>query len=239
MKAGLTEAPVYPGAGHYAAKPLYDVAGVYRTDAMGTFRAELIQGARWQLPIAGPFGVALLLGYDRGRDEDIRTLGGHDTTLRGMGNLGSTAQTGFELSYSFAPVRLYVKGLQAVRDRDYGGENLGYTAHLDVGGEGQYPLDAQWSLLTNAYLRWGDGGYERGGFGVTAAQASQTDFAQYRASGGVQQVTAEAELNYQWTPAIAFQSGVEATQLTGDAADSPLVKKSLSGVVFMSASYRF
>lgn len=241
VRAGVAVAPVYPGALHYAALPLYDLSGTVRAGNLGTFSLGLIQGegARWQLPLAGPVGVALLLDYDRGRKENIKTLGGHDTTLRGMGDLDGAVEGGLELSYRLKPMRLYMKGMRALKERDYGGSDLGYTTYLDVGGEGKYLLNPKLSLTMNAYLRWGDSGYEQGYFGVTRRQAEHTDYDHYSAGGGLQQVSAQAALNYQWTPNISFQSGVGVYRLTGDAADSPLVAKALAGMTFVSTSYQF
>lgn len=74
---------------------------------------------------------------------------------------------------------------------------------------------------------------------MTPQQAAQTGFSAYYPDAGIRQVTAEAALNYQWTPSLAFQGGVEVYRLTGDAADSPLVEKTVAGMAFLSGSYRF
>lgn len=239
VAAGVATEPAYAGSSHYVAQPVYDAGGSYRNATWGTFELGVLQGARWQLPLSSPLGVALLMAYDAGRDERIRTLGGHNTQLRGMGDLGGALEAGAELSYQFAPARVYVKGMQALRSRDYGDEALGHTAYVDLGVDGEHALDAQWTLSSKFYATWANGGYQRGYFGVTPAQAARTDFAAYHPKSGIRQVTAEAALNYQWTSSVALQGGVQVYRLTGDAADSPLVEKNLAGMAFLSASYRF
>ncbi|MEL5428868.1 MipA/OmpV family protein [Serratia nevei] len=237
--AGMAVAPAYEGSSHYAAQPVYDVVGRYHNADWGQFTLGLAHGARWQLPLSEPFGVALLLGYDHGRDERISTLGGHNNQLRGMSDLGGSLEAGLELSYQLAPFKVYVKGMQATRERHYGGESLGHTAYVDMGVKEDYAVSDQLTLSGNVYTTWANSGYERGYFGVTPLQSRRSGYAAYRPDSGIKQVTAEMALNYQWTPSVAFQTGIEVYRLTGDAADSPLVEKTLASMAFVSASYRF
>ncbi|HGM5487201.1 MipA/OmpV family protein [Serratia marcescens] len=237
--AGLAVAPAYQGASHYVALPLYDLEGHVKTDNWGAFTLGVIRGARWDLPVPSPFGVALLMDYDYGRKERISGLGSHDDHLRGMSDLGGSPEVGLELSYLMNPVRIYVKGMSATRERHYGGEDLGRTAYVDFGVMRDYAINDQVTLEGNVFATWANGGYQRGYFGVSPQQAARTHFAAYRPKAGMKQFTARLALNYQWSPSWSFQAGGEAYRLAGDAADSPLVDKALAGIAFMSASYRF
>jgi hypothetical protein len=144
----------------------------YQNASWGEFSAGS-EGARWQFPIAGPVGIALLLNYDAGRDEEIKTLRGRNTRLKGMGKLGGALEAGAELSYQLDPFRAYVKGMQATRKRSYGGEELGHTAYVESGLTGQYPLSEQLTLIGNLSTTWANSGYQRGYFGVTSQQAQR------------------------------------------------------------------
>lgn len=237
--AGLAVAPAYQGASHYVALPLYDLEGHVKTDSWGAFTLGVIRGARWDLPVPSPFGVALLMDYDYGRKERISGLGSHDDHLRGMSDLGGSPEVGLELSYLMNPVRVYVKGMSATRERHYGGEDLGRTAYVDFGVMRDYAINDQVTLEGNVFATWANSGYQRGYFGVSSQQAARTHFAAYRPKAGVKQFTARLALNYQWSPSWSFQAGGEAYRLAGDAADSPLVDKALAGIAFMSAGYRF
>ncbi|MDK1711699.1 MipA/OmpV family protein [Serratia marcescens] len=237
--AGLAVGPAYQGASHYVAQPVYDLEGHVKTDNWGAFTLGVVRGARWDLPLPSPFGVALLMDYDYGRKERISALGSHDDTLRGMGDLGGSLEAGLELSYQMNPVQVYVKGMSATRERHYGGENLGRTAYVDVGLKRDYEINDQVTLLGNVFATWANGGYQRGYFGVTPEQASRTRFEAYHLGAGLKQFTARLAVNYQWSPSWSFQAGGEAYRLAGNTADSPLVDKALAGMAFMSARYRF
>ncbi|BEL87053.1 hypothetical protein SMQE32_37530 [Serratia marcescens] len=238
LAGGLAVAPAYEGSSFYSIEPLYQVNAGYQNASWGEFSAGS-EGARWQFPIAGPVGIALLLNYDAGRDEEIKTLRGRNTRLKGMGKLGGALEAGAELSYQLDPFRAYVKGMQATRKRSYGGEELGHTAYVESGLTGQYPLSEQLTLIGNLSTTWANSGYQRGYFGVTSQQAQHSAFSAYRPGSGFKDATLTAALNYQWRPNVAFQAGVGVTRLLGDAADSPIVEKTTSGMAFTSASYSF
>lgn len=236
---GLAVAPAYEGSSHYVTQPVYELNGTYDSQDWGAFSLGLTEGARWQLPLSSPVGVAVLMDYDRGRDERIGTLGGHNNQLRGMGDLGGALEAGLELSYQLTPFKVYIKGMQATRERYYGGESLGHTAHVDMGVSGDYSVSDQLTLIGNMYTTWANDGYQRGYFGVTPEQAVRSGFAAYHPEAGMKSVTLDAALNYQWTPTVSFQTGVEVSRLTGDAADSPLVGNAVAGMAFVSTSYHF
>ncbi|MGN7975470.1 MipA/OmpV family protein [Serratia sp. 22264] len=239
LSGGMAVAPVYQGASSYSAVPLYDIQAGYDKSAWGDFSLGLIDGARWQLPLSGPFGIALLAGYDDGRDEEVKTLSGRNKRLKGMGDLDGTLEAGIELSYKFDPFHAFVKGMQATKARRYGDEDLGHTAYVDLGVAAVYSLSEALTLSSDLSTTWANSGYQRGYFGVTQRQAQQTSFAAYRPGSGFKQVTLNGVLNYQWTPEIAFQAGASIYTLLGDAAKSPIVEKKVAGVAFLSASYSF
>ncbi|CAI1507758.1 MipA/OmpV family protein [Serratia proteamaculans] len=238
LSGGMAVAPLYQGASTYSAVPLYDMQASYDGAAWGDFGIGL-GGASWQLPLSGPFGIALLAGYDGGRDEKVKTLRGHNNRLKGMGDLDGAFEAGIELSYKLEPFRAYVRGMQATKARRYGDEDLGHTAYVDLGVAALYPLTDALSLSADLTTTWANSGYQRGYFGVTQQQAQQSAFEAYRPGSGFKQVMLNTALNYQLTREIAFQGGVGIYTLLGDVANSPIVEKKVAGVAFLSASYRF
>lgn len=238
--AGLLVAPVYEGASAYTTTPLPLLKAQMPTEDWGTFTASFPEGLRWDLPLGDTFGAALLMGYDPGRKESIRTLSGHNHHLRGMGDLGGTGVAGLELSVNLEPYRIFVRGLQAMRERHYGGENLGRTVRGDLGVDMSLPLSDTLSFSTETFLTWSDRHDMMASFGVTPEQAARTSFRAHRAGGGLRGVTAQWGLDWQYTPQLTFSGGVRVTGLTAAAAkNSPLVEKNVSGGLFMNTMYRF
>ncbi|WP_336706658.1 MULTISPECIES: MipA/OmpV family protein [unclassified Cedecea] len=235
---GVAFAPAYQGADKYRPTALYDLSIGYSHGSWGSVSLGN-NGLSWALPLDEPFGVALLLDYDSGRDEVINTLDGKDRTLKGMGDLGGALQAGVELSYLLDPFRSYVKVLQATKKRHYGGEDLGRTLLAELGVGTVTPLNDRFSLQTNLSTTWANSGYQRGYFGVTPEQAQRTAFSTWRPGSGFKDVTLTAALNYEWTQNIALQAGAGVTALVGDAADSPIVAKKVATLSFVSASYSF
>lgn len=235
---GVAFAPAYQGADKYRPTALYELNVGYSHGRWGTVSLGS-NGLSWALPLDEPFGVALLLDYDSGRDEVIHTLAGRDKTLKGMGDLGGALQAGVELSYQLYPVRTYIKALQATKKRHYGGEDLGHTLLAELGVGTVTALNDRLYLQTDLSTAWANSGYQRGYFGVTPEQAQRTAFSAWRPGSGFKEVAFSAVLNYDWTQNIAFQAGAGVTALVGDAADSPLVKKKVAGLSFISASYSF
>ncbi|MCT4737223.1 MipA/OmpV family protein [Raoultella ornithinolytica] len=237
---GLAVAPVYDGASAYAGTPLPLVRAVMPTATLGTLTASYPEGLRWDLPVGGLFGVALLGNYDPGRKARIRTLSGHDHHLRGMGDLGGTAMTGAEFSVNVAPYRLFVRGMQALRDRHYGGEALGRTAWLDAGMASELPLTGTLSMSLETYASWSDRHDMMARFGVTPSQAEHSAFHAHQAGGGLRGGTMRWGLRWQDTPEISFSGGVQLTALTRKVVrDSPLTEKSVTGGLFLNALYSF
>lgn len=238
LMGGVAVGPVYQGSSHYASHLQYDINGQIKTDNWGQFGLGLIDGARWDLPT--PFGLALLMKYDEGRDEKIRTLSRHDSSLKGMGNFGGALEVGVELSYQlFTPVDVYLRGMQATRQRHYGGENVGHTAYVDIGTRGELAFNEAFTLSGDLSATWANRGYQRAYFGVTPSQSARSNFDAYDPDAGIKQVSLETQLGYHWTPEFTLLSGVEITRLTGDAAKSPLVKNKLESTVFMGLNYQF
>ncbi len=238
LGGGIAFAPAYQGADKYRPTAIYDINVGYSHGNWGSVSLGN-NGLSWALPLDEPFGVALLLDYDSGRDEVIKTLDGRDKTLKGMGDLGGALQAGVELSYQLDPFRTYIKALQATKKRHYGGEDLGRTLLAELGVGTITPLNDQFSLQTNLSTTWANSGYQRGYFGVTPEQAKRTAFSTWRPGSGFKDVTFSAALNYDWTQNIALQAGAGVTALVGDAANSPIVEKKVAGLSFVSASYSF
>lgn len=239
LGGGVAVNPLYEGSSRYEAFPSLALKAVMPTDHWGTFTAAFPEGLRWDLPNMSAFGVALLVGYDPGRNEKIRTLGGNNSYLKGMGDLDSTAMVGAEAYLNLSAGRLFVRGLQATSKRDYGGDDLGRTAYLEAGAANSLPLAANMTLDSALYGTWSDSHDMMARFGVTGKQAAHTDFREYHAGGGMRDVTLRTMLTVQVQPHVALQGGLKLYTLTAGARNSPLTDETVGAGVFLNALYRF
>ncbi|CAI1004307.1 MULTISPECIES: MipA/OmpV family protein [Serratia] len=236
---GVAVLPLYEGSSRYAAFPSYALRGVLPTERWGTFTATLPEGLRWDLPIHGRVGIALLGGYDAGRKEKISTLGGNDHYLAGMGDLDSTPMIGAEVYLRLPTGRLFVRGMQSTRERRYGGDNLGHTTYLDAGVMDTRPVSQLLTINTAFYATWSDDHDMMARFGVTRQQSEHSDFREYHAGGGLRDVTLKTAATLQMSPHVALEGGFKVYALVSGARHSPLTDDTVGAGVFLNALYRF
>lgn len=237
--AGVAVNPIYQGSSRYEPFPSLAAKAVLPSDNWGTFTLSFPEGLRWDLPDVSTVGLAFLLGYDPGRKEKIRYLGGNNHHLRGMGDLDSTALVGAE-GYLRLPVgRLYVRGMQAAGSRDYGGDDLGHTTYLEAGAASSLPLSAALTLDASLYGTWGDSHDMMARFGVTGRQAARSDFSEYHAGGGMRDVTMKTAVTWHLQPQVALQGGLKVYSLVSGARHSPLTDDTVGAGAFLNALYTF
>lgn len=237
--AGVAVNPIYQGSSRYEPFPSLAAKAVLPSDSWGTFTLSFPEGLRWDLPDVSTVGLAFLLGYDPGRKEKIRYLGGNNHHLRGMGDLDSTALVGAE-AYLRLPVgRLYVRGMQAASSRDYGGDDLGHTTYLEAGAASSLPLSAALTLDASLYGTWSDSHDMMARFGVTGRQAARSDFSEYHAGGGMRDVTMKTAVTWHLQPQVALQGGLKVYSLVAGARHSPLTDDTVGAGAFLNALYTF
>lgn len=236
---GMAVNPIYQGSSRYAPFPSLMAKAVMPSDNWGTFTLAFPEGLRWDLPDVSTVGLALLLGYDPGRKEKIRYIGGSSHHLRGMGDLDGSALVGAE-AYLRLPVgRLYVRGVQATSSRDYGGDDLGHTTWLEAGAAGSLPLSAALTLEASLYGTWSDSHDMMARFGVTGRQAARSDFSEYHAGGGMRDVTMKTTATWHLQPQVALQGGLKVYSLVSGARHSPLTDDTVGAGAFLNALYTF
>lgn len=237
--AGVAVTPAYDGADAYRGL-LLPRATLTAAGGAGHLRLGFPDGLRWDLPVGDTVGLAVLGNYDPGRREQVRTLNGCGHRLHGMGDLGGTPVAGLEASLNAFPYRLFVRGMQGLRDRAYGGEDLGHTRWLDAGAGVTMPLGGAVNMNLQTWVTWSDGSDMMARFGVTPAQAARSGYRAYHPAGGLRSATLLWGANWQWTPRVTLDGGVTLTSLSsGVAGNSPLVRNTTTGGLFLDAMYTF
>lgn len=224
--AGGLYSPDYEGSDDYQFRGLPYLAVSYQ-DWL-TFAVP--DGLRVALLNEGGFKAGVLAGYQFDRDA------GDNLALAGWGDVDGAVELGAFAEYRHGPFKLDFDVRHDVTDA-----HDGTTATLGA----KYMARLGWAMLTvGPSVTWADDNYTQTYFGVTPAQSAAAVLATpaYVAKGGIKEyglsATMVVPLNEQW--AITGLAGV--SQLTGDAADSPIVALRGSETQFTAGlflGYRF
>lgn len=181
------------------------------------------------------FRIGVAVTVDPGRD--TRHVGTFsfipgDERLNGLGKIDPAA--GFK---GFASYRLWGIVFAVSATKYQGKQNTGVVAN--VAASAPLRLANGFILTPHASAAWADRKYAELYYGVTGMQASRSAFSAYDAKAGLRDVAAGLTLTYAIDHHWSATADVTATQLLGDAKNSPL-SFSDTGVRGMTGiSYRF
>ena len=214
---GVASMPTYEGSPNRRSLAVPWVTLNYRTQDWG--EVSLGQdGLVWQAIEAGDLRLGLVANPDAGR-KDRKPSGMNptpgDKRLAGMGEVRDSTEAGVLVGYG--PFSLQAR------------KSLGNRGHKGT----QVDLGVAWPLITSdkvgvtlgAGLTWADKDYMQAYFGVTPAQSQASSFRAYTPKAGVRKFDLSVNTEYALTQDWKLQGSLLLTQLTGDAADSPLVKR--------------
>ena len=161
----------------------------------------------------GEYRLGLGLSYDFGRDAD------DNDDLRGLGDIEGHALGQISLDYSSGEAG-WSGGVLFQQDLSSETDGSTVTGHVAYA----LPLSESWILTTGANVTWADDDHMQSYFGINSSQASRSVYNQYDAGSGIRSVGLSLGANWMFAENWALTGGVEYIRLTGDAADSPLVK---------------
>lgn len=219
--AGLAAQPVYEGSQRYHALPAPIVDAHYKDLAFLSvgegIGVNLLRGKLYRA------GVALT--YDLGRDQHAATR------LKGLGTIGVAPEVKLFADVALLPVILDFDLRRAIGGTD------GYIG--DIGMHVPIPLASNVFLFAGPSVTFADGRYMQSYFGVSAAQAVNSEFRPFDAHGGVKRagfgLTAVYQISEQWMLA----SDGAAQRLLGAAARSPIVESKVEFTIDLNAVYKF
>lgn len=172
----------------------------------------------------GDFKLAARGGYELGRDDK------DDRHIRGLGDVDPGGVAGATASYAFGPITL-----KAELDKTIGGSK-GLTGAF--GAEASH-MFGRVLLSAGASATWADDKHMDAYFSVDRRQSIRSGLRRYDADAGIKRVDFEASatimLDEHWL--VRGQAGIG--YLTGDAADSPVVRRKLQPSGMLMVGYRF
>lgn len=230
LGAGLAVAPHYEGSKRYVGVGLPYIQASWRDifflgrEGLGV---NIVRGRK--------FKAGLGLAIDFGRDEDTgsHTLANvRDDALAGMGDVD--VALGVRAFASWTPGAFTLRASVA---RYFGSPDRGLVCTL--GASRGFRLGEKFVLTPGLGVSLADSHYMGAYFGVSPAQAAGSQFPAFTAEGGLKD--AHASLGLTWLAARGWAVNIRltASQLLGDAAQSPVSQADTSLGLMASVGYGF
>lgn len=232
LRAGAASVPRYSGSDERVVAPLL---GAKIISPYGVF-LDTQKGLGWAFD-EEDFGLSVYIGASDVRKDRKSGFKGSDE-LDGMGSIKSRPLLGLDGTYNMGPIILGATFEHALEkdDDDHDTGSAWNRLKLSISTpfyEGDYG-----KLVGSLNSQFGDSNYVRTWYGVSAAQASRSQFRAHDTHGGL--VSRGADLTWslpiddQWS----FSTVLAVQYLANDAADSPIVARrmqtSLAGQVVYS-----
>lgn len=222
LGAGLADRPDYPGSSHYQVRPVPLVSISYGDRlAVGPFGLGFA-ALDWNGLRAGP-----VLGIEAGRRESV------DSHLNGLGDISTSVTGGAFVSYRVGVFDIYATARQAINDS---GSGLSGLVQFNFR---QALVPRKLEFIAGPDMEFGNREHEQTWFGVTAAQSLQSGLPVYTPGGGVNTVGIHAALTYRASEHVSWRAFTNLKDLTGQAADSPIVERRIEYVFGLGAAYHF
>ncbi|MBO1520104.1 MipA/OmpV family protein [Oceanisphaera pacifica] len=204
--AGLMMTPDYLGSNDYTSRAVPDIELNYGDFAYLSWRdglgINLYQQQNWTI---SPF-----LGFHVGRDNE-----GNISAFEKV-DAGMTA--GVRVSYQPNMWRYSLKAQTPVTG-DVSGYKLSLNANL------RQQIAPKWHMGITPSLSYSSSSWTQDMFNVSARDSAYSGLRQYQASSGHLRLGLIGSVTYQFTKHWNLTGVAGATQLTGDAKDSPIVKQ--------------
>lgn len=227
VNAGAAYVSDYAGSSERRVRP---VIAVDYQNASGFF-AGTGRGIGYVTVLDG-FKLSGALAYDAGRGDSERTFGAGSDALRGMGTISGSAVASLGAGYDFGFLQLGLNTHLALSKRERGNT---------------LQLSASVPLLTTASdkvslgltAKYGDAKNNQTFYGVTAAQSARSGYRAYQAGSGFESTQLGVNWHHAIDPHWSINTLAGVTHLVGDAASSPLTKRTTAPVLVLTAGYTF
>ena len=220
LAAGGMYAPKYEGSDEFELVPLPMISATIGrlTIDPGGLSIDVLESNGFKIVLKG--------GYDMGggrKEKDSKYL-------KGLGDIDNGGVVGTQLSYEVGPMELY-----ASVDKTFGGSDglIGV-----VGANVSHHYNA-FILSAGASATFADENHMQSYFGVTALQSARSGLLQYDAGAGLKRFDIEASVTYMASQNWFVRGQAGVGFLTGDAKDSPIVRKTVQPSGMLMVGYRF
>lgn len=224
--------PEFQGSKDYKFMPI----GIGRLAYQDYYIEVVGPRARINLIPGGMFEAGPLVGYDGGRDRDVK-----NRRVKLLPEVDSTMEFGGFARVNFKQVLMQTDTLSfGVEFAKAAEGHEGYTASLQTSYGIQ--IARPFFMSVDAKMTFADKDYSNAYFGVTAAGAAASGLPVYAASAGLTKAEIGLSARYLFSPNWGLNGRVSYGRLLGDAAKSPIVKQEGSANQFnatLGVLYRF
>lgn len=199
----------------------------------GAFEASTLGGLRYWALDNADWRVALGLGFDAGRKDKSTRFGQGSDRLKGMGEIKASAELGLSVTWlgGVAPITFDLK--TSPGKRGHGGTHGAVSTEVPLFAKDRLFLSAK------AAVEFGDADYNQAYYGVSAAQASTSQFKAFKAGSGFNQMSLGLSARYQLTDKWVAMGQVGYQRALGDAAKSPLTERKGAPTASFGVGYVF
>ncbi|WP_218729101.1 MipA/OmpV family protein [Enterobacter chuandaensis] len=231
MGGGVDVAPRYSGSD----KSRVSAAQVVDYSMANGFFISTTRGIGYGNNI-GNLDYNAAVSYRTGRkDKDVSSdsISSGSDYLRGMGDIKGSAIVVPGLGYKVTDwLNLQLQAEIPVSERDNGeAVHFGISSPLYTSSTNEVTL-----ALTGS---WGSDKYMQTYYGVNATQSAASGFARHDAGAGIYAYSMNLDWTYRLTSRWSVLTSAGVTQLTGDAADSPIVQRKTSPTGSLKVTYSF
>ena len=227
LGAGLAYVPEYAGSKKSRVVPL---PYFERTFDNGAFISTM-RGLGFQTGVSG-VNLSAALSYGGARADHKRNIFDGSDALKGMGDVEGAAQAVLGASYQLGTVGLSLSTTQNLAHREHG-------ATYTLGAATQVYSTASDQVGVSLSTEYADKKHMQTYFGVTAAQSAASGYQAYTAKGGFANVTTSVSWNHVIDKNWSVHTTLGVSQLTADAADSPLTRRKTTPVLMTGVAYKF
>ncbi|HIF6680274.1 MipA/OmpV family protein [Serratia marcescens] len=227
VSLGAASSPKYSGSNEqtWGAAPQFH----FQQD---NFFVDSMNGAGFRFQSKNGLYFIPTIGYDSGRtDEDSGWRKGSDT-LKGMGDISATVNTGLALGWAVTPW-LVLEGKATLPLSD--GQGISYATSVDF-----IPvLDEEDTVALKISALFADSRYMNTWYGVNSTQSANSGYSRYTSSGGYYGTDVSLTWAHQFTETWGGWVGINHTWLGDNAASSPIVKQKEGTTGVVAISYTF
>lgn len=221
--------------------PRYEGSDTYRAVIAPVIAAEFsnglflspTDGAGYKKEFANGMFVATALDYDFGRSDSNRAdLPGSDY-LKGMGRILGSLMVSLQVgAHVFGDSTISVTLNQPLTHTGRGlSGNISMTVPVLQTASNQIDVTGT--------LHAGSGRYTQTFFGVTDAQAANSNFQPYSTKAGIDSAKIALGWTHTFTPRWSVHTQGGASRLLGSAADSPIVQTKVNYFAITALTYRY